>query len=68
MSDVNITVKQSGPYVIRGPVQLVDADGNEYTLESDVIALCRCGQSSKRPFCDGSHGSSGFTAEERSGG
>jgi CDGSH-type Zn-finger protein len=65
MSDVTVTVKQSGPLLVAGPIQLFDADDNAYTLDKEVIALCRCGQSANKPFCDGSHKTTGFTAEER---
>jgi CDGSH-type Zn-finger protein len=65
MSDVTVTVKESGPYVIAGPVGLLDADGNAYTVEREVIALCRCGHSANKPFCDGSHNTEGFSATER---
>ena len=65
LSDVTVTVKQSGPLLVAGPIQLLDADGNTYTLDKDVIGLCRCGQSANKPFCDGSHKTTGFTADER---
>jgi hypothetical protein len=42
MSEVEITVKRNGPYVISGPVVLKDPDGNTYPAKS-VVALCRCG-------------------------
>jgi CDGSH-type Zn-finger protein len=64
MSGVTITVTRSGPLLVGGPIQLLDADGNAYTVEREVIALCRCGQSAGKPFCDGSHKTTGFTAEE----
>jgi CDGSH-type Zn-finger protein len=56
--------------VIEGPFTLVDHEGNEFTLptEKPVVALCRCGQSSKRPFCDGTHKTCGFAAMEKAGG
>lgn len=65
MEDVVIKVRESGPYRISGPIVLTDADGNRYPLESDVVALCRCGGSQTKPFCDGSHKTNGFTATER---
>ncbi len=64
MSQVTIRVKKSGPYVVTGTVVLTDADGNSYPVTGDVIALCRCGHSAKKPFCDGSHSSAGFSADE----
>lgn len=65
MSDVTVTCKESGPYLVTGPIQLLDADGNVYGVDREVIALCRCGQSANKPFCDGTHNAVGFTADER---
>ena len=59
MGDVSVTVRQSGPFLVAGPIELLDADGTAYTLENEVIALCRCGQSANEPFCDGSHNTTG---------
>ena len=50
-----ITPYRDGPLVIRGPVRLVDQDGREIDPGRDTVALCRCGKSRLRPFCDGSH-------------
>lgn len=65
MDEVVIKVRESGPYLVRGKVTLTDADGNCYTIESENIALCRCGGSLTKPFCDGSHRDNGFAATER---
>ena len=54
-TEVTITTKVNGPYIVKGNVKLLDADGNEIKVEREVIALCRCGESSKKPFCDGAH-------------
>ena len=64
MPDVHITVTMNGPYVISGPVVLKDADGNTYPAKS-VIVLCRCGASTTKPFCDGTHSKVGFQAAEQ---
>jgi CDGSH-type Zn-finger protein len=67
--DVEIKVRENGPYRIKGPITLIDADGNEYDLEphekNGTIALCRCGGSTTKPFCDGRHSERGFAAAER---
>jgi CDGSH-type Zn-finger protein len=65
MSDVVIKVRESGPILITGPVSLTDHLGNKYdTGAQSNIALCRCGHSQKKPFCDGSHKTAGFVANE----
>ena len=65
MDDVTIKVRESGPYLVRGKITLTDADGNLYTVEGENVALCRCGGSHTKPFCDGSHRENGFAASER---
>lgn len=63
MADVSITPRVNGPFLIQGNFTIKDAQGNEYTVEGDVVALCRCGQSSEKPFCDGTHRPAGFEAD-----
>ena len=63
MADVSITPRANGPFLIQGNFTIKDAQGNEYTVEGDVVALCRCGQSSEKPFCDGTHRPAGFEAD-----
>jgi len=63
--EVTIKVRENGPYLVRGTVTLTDADGNTYTAQGPNIALCRCGGSQTKPFCDGSHKTNGFAATER---
>lgn len=58
-----ITPYRDGPYLVRGPFALVDQEGNEIEVRRKVIALCRCGRSRTRPFCDGTHKATGFQAE-----
>jgi CDGSH-type Zn-finger protein len=62
MSEVKINVRDNGPLLIEGKFQLVDADGNALPLAADkpAFALCRCGASANKPFCDGAHKSAGF--------
>ncbi len=62
---VTITPLENGPYLVKGPVTLRDADGAEYELDRATIALCRCGGSTSKPFCDGTHSKVGFAAAER---
>lgn len=65
MSDVTIKTRENGPLLVTGPIRLVDHLGNVYDLTGkENVALCRCGQSSKKPFCDGTHRTCGFIAGE----
>ncbi len=68
MAEVRIKVRKNGPYKVEVPegnVKLVDADGNEYDLTGKKdFALCRCGGSVTKPFCDGTHSKIGFQAAE----
>ncbi len=66
MSDVTITLRHNGPLLVTGPAKLIDHEGKEFNLEGKVsYALCRCGQSQRRPFCDGTHKGCGWVAEEK---
>ena len=61
---VKITVRPNGPFRVEGPIALVDVNGNEWDLTGKpAISLCRCGMSSKRPFCDGTHGKEGWKCD-----
>jgi len=63
---VVIKVRDNGPYKITGPAVIVDADGNRFSVEDGrPVALCRCGHSRTKPFCDRSHREAGFDAGER---
>jgi CDGSH-type Zn-finger protein len=64
---LEIRCRENGPYVIHAPVRVVDHLGNEFEPPpgKDAVALCRCGTSHTRPFCDGSHRTCGFLAPER---
>jgi CDGSH-type Zn-finger protein len=60
-----ITVKANGPYLVLG-AEIVDETGAPFPVEAGkAVALCRCGASQRKPFCDGSHAKTGFHAEER---
>ena len=54
MDDANITPSVNGPYSVSGPVILTDVDGREIP-HGDQTALCRCGHSNNKPFCDSTH-------------
>jgi CDGSH-type Zn-finger protein len=70
---VTIKVRKDGPYAVdlaTGSIHLVDADGNAIPLPElppgkTTITLCRCGASSRKPFCDGTHSKIGFKGAEQ---
>jgi CDGSH-type Zn-finger protein len=59
---VVITPYRDGPLLVRGPVKLVRPDGTPIDAGRDPVALCRCGKSRIRPFCDGTHKLASFRA------
>jgi CDGSH-type Zn-finger protein len=63
---VVIRCRENGPLLITGPVQILDHQGNAFTIPAGKpsVALCRCGQSKNKPFCDGSHRTCQFVAAE----
>lgn len=66
-AEVTITPYRDGPLLVRGPFTLRDQDGNAIDAGRDVVALCRCGKSRMKPFCDGTHKLAGFKAESTIG-
>ena len=50
-----ITPYRDGPLLIRGTFTLADQDGNDIPYRGQTVALCRCGRSRHKPFCDGTH-------------
>ncbi len=63
---VTIRLRPNGPLVVEGEFRVIDQEGNEFPLPTNkpVVALCRCGASKNKPFCDGAHKSCGFAAVE----
>lgn len=65
-SDVVITALENGPYLVSGAACVSDPDGGTWdTGGRATFALCRCGGSKNKPFCDGTHSSIGFAAADR---
>lgn len=60
--EVIITPYRDGPLLVRGPFRLQDTDGRQIDPGRKIVALCRCGRSRIRPFCDGSHKLTHFRA------
>lgn len=55
VTPARITTYRDGPLLVRGPFRLEDQDGNAIDPGRETIALCRCGKSRSKPFCDGTH-------------
>jgi CDGSH-type Zn-finger protein len=61
----SVRVRQNGPYLVEGDdVTLVDWNGVPYQIARRPFALCRCGGSATKPFCDSTHKTVGFQASE----
>lgn len=72
--DIYVKITKNGPYLVYGTPEIVQktimtdkdgvamgyGDGQVFEIKSDPVALCRCGESKKAPFCDGTHSSIGF--------
>jgi CDGSH-type Zn-finger protein len=54
-AECSVTVCENGPYLLRGDFSIVTTDGTVVDRERAVVALCRCGHSSLKPLCDGTH-------------
>lgn len=59
-----IQASENGPFIVKGLERLTDADGSALPMKKDVVALCRCGASGNKPFCDGSHVGVGFSSKK----
>ena len=60
MSDVQIQITENGPYKVTGDIELLDHAGNPSPTPGNSVFLCRCGGSTNKPFCDGTHSKIGF--------
>jgi CDGSH-type Zn-finger protein len=60
MAAVQVTPTENGPYKVTGPIELVDPEGNAIAVPGQTVFLCRCGGSTNKPFCDGTHSKIGF--------
>ncbi|MFS0781086.1 CDGSH iron-sulfur domain-containing protein [Bacillus sp. 1P06AnD] len=63
MSKVQIKVLDNGSLRVTGEFEVIDVDGNIFPTK-ETVSLCRCGKSSRKPYCDGSH-REGFNSVER---
>jgi CDGSH-type Zn-finger protein len=60
MADVKIQALKNGPLIVQGSIEVLDSSGQPMTPPRATVALCRCGHSANKPFCDGMHGKAGF--------
>ena len=60
-----IQVFDNGPCLVKGDFVMKDADGNTYKIEGGNAAICRCGASENKPFCDGAHKGANFDSQPR---
>jgi CDGSH-type Zn-finger protein len=66
MTTPRIVTKANGPYIVHGPVVIVDSDGREIAVpEGEHVTLCRCGHSDTKPFCDSTHRVVDFVSRPR---
>ena len=55
MAETTMQVLKNGPLLVKGPIKLVNAEGQPVPTQGEQAALCRCGASANKPFCDGAH-------------
>lgn len=58
-----LTLRNNGPIIIEGNFRIMMADGTEVMVEGNRTALCRCGLSANKPFCDGAHARNQWKAD-----
>ncbi|MBI9054893.1 MAG: (4Fe-4S)-binding protein [Bacteroidales bacterium] len=59
MSNVKVDLMENGPILVNGKIELKNSKGEAIPCEN-TVALCRCGGSKNKPFCDGTHNTNGF--------
>ena len=65
MDDITVTARENGPYLITGDITVIDHEGRAFHCPpGKAIALCRCGHSANKPFCDGTHKRIEFHADD----
>ncbi len=64
---MEIQVTENGPYLVKNVETITDRDGNAYDVD-DTVALCRCGGSADKPFCDGTHSEINFRPDDQQAG
>ncbi len=67
MRKEQIKTAKNGPFVLKNLKEITEENGNTFSVDKSTVGLCRCGQSSSKPFCDGTHGKIGWTDEKLEG-
>jgi uncharacterized Fe-S cluster protein YjdI/CDGSH-type Zn-finger protein len=62
--EICITILKNGPYQVKGRIRLFGPDGSPLETK-ECFALCRCGHSGNKPFCDGAHRHAGFSDDRQ---
>ena len=62
---LKIVTLDNGLYLAKGSLMLLDAESDGFRAKRPTVALCRCGGSTNKPFCDGTHSKAGFRVAER---
>ncbi len=62
-TDAQVVACPDGPFLVRGDVEIVTPDGEPIPRRRSTVALCRCGMSTIKPFCDGTHRLTGFRTD-----
>ncbi|MDH3458064.1 MAG: CDGSH iron-sulfur domain-containing protein [Gemmatimonadota bacterium] len=60
--DTTIKIRKNGPYLVTGVCKVTDHEGNAIEVKENFV-LCRCGASTNKPFCDGTHNKVNFNDE-----
>ncbi len=60
MAKIVIQALKNGPFLVNGEIEIKDGDGKAVASKKDANALCRCGASAGKPFCDGAHVKANF--------
>ncbi len=59
---VKLTLRKNGSILVEGPVEMIGPDGEKLEVR-EKFALCRCGASKNKPYCDGAHKDCSFTSD-----
>lgn len=64
---VSISTSKNGPLVVKNLQNIIQSNGSVFPIRDKAVAICRCGDSKSKPFCDGTHGKTGWTDNKLNG-